>query len=178
MSRSFLNCLSSHQIRGMLRSMMTKYACLWCCVIALFYPIVTSAQQLPSPGELVRVWGPMPSIALMKNESIESELLAIRGDTLVFKMLRSGTQVAVERDRIHRLDVRRPRSPGRGAWLGAAAGLGFGVVAGFVLAARVCDDDSCDFGVPVLSGGVGAGVGALIGYALPGTRWDTVELER
>jgi hypothetical protein len=115
---------------------------------------------------------------LMVNEKRVSELSAIRGDTLVFEMPKSGTRVAVAQNRIRRLDVRRPRSPSKGAWLGTAAGFGIGVVAGLVLANARCDDSSCDFTVTMLSGGTGAGIGAIVGHAYPGNRWETVELKR
>jgi len=155
------------------------------CAIALLLPTGAVGQELPSPGERVRVWGPVPSMDLMVNEKRESELSAIRGDTLVFEMPRSGTPVAVAQDRIRRLDVRRPRSPSRGAWLGAATGLAFGFVAGLVFVNVVCSsgDGECaggveDFYVAMIFGGAGAGAGAVVGHAYPGKRWEPVELER
>jgi hypothetical protein len=122
---------------------------------------------------------------LMVNEKRESELSAIRGDTLVFEIPRSGTRVAVAQNQIRRLDVRRPRSSSKGAWLGAAAGLAIGVVAGLVYVNVVCSsgDGDCaggveDFYHAMIFGGAGAGIGAVVGHAYPGNRWETVELER
>jgi hypothetical protein len=152
--------------------------------IALLLPTGAVGQELPSPGERVRVWGPVTSMDLMVNEKREAELSLIRGDTLVFEMPRSGTQVAVTQDQIRRLDVRRSRSSSRGAWLGAAAGLAIGVVAGLVYVNVRCssDDVSCsgpvDFNVAVIFGGVGAGIGAVVGHTYPGKHWEPVNLER
>lgn len=153
-------------------------------LLTLLLPVTTLAQDFPSPGERVRVWGPVPSMDLMVHEKRESELSAIRGDTLIFEMPRSDTRVAVAQNRIRWLDVRRFRSPSKGAWLGAAAGLAIGVVAGLVYVNVRCSsgDVSCsgpvDFNVAMIFGGARAGIGAVVGHAYPGKRWEPVELER
>jgi hypothetical protein len=82
-------------------------------VLFLAPPATTLAQELPSPGERVRVWGPVTSMDLMVNEKQETELSAIRGDTLVFEMPGSSVRVAVAQNRIRRLDVRRPLARAR-----------------------------------------------------------------
>jgi hypothetical protein len=149
------------------------------CAIALLLPTGALSQELPSPGERVRVWGPSTAMNLMAGENRECELFAVRGDTLVFEMSEDGERMVVTRSRIRRLDVRRPRSPGEGTRLGAIVGLGLGAVAGLLLAGIASEDcPGCFVQGLALFGGIGAGVGALIGHANPGERWKEVELGR
>jgi hypothetical protein len=149
------------------------------CAIALLLPTGALGQELPSPGERVRVWGPSTAMNLMVSENRKCELFAVRGDTLVFEMSEGGERMAVARSRIRRLDARRPRTPGEGTRLGAIVGLGMGAAAGLLLAGIASVDCSgCYLTGLALLGGIGAGVGALVGHAYPGERWEEVELGR
>jgi hypothetical protein len=88
--------------------------------------------------------------------------------------------------RLSRIDVRVPRSRGRGAargaGLGALAGLAVGLAVGAYGATHCRASDMCGYGWVVGSaiGGpiVGLALGAIVGAGAPGERWQRVGRER
>ena len=135
--------------------------------------------QVPDPGTPIRLWSQTPHLRRQRF-TIEQ----VRGDTLVLRReLTRPSQgvVFVPTDGIQRLEVRVPRSRGRGAGHGAVmgglTGLALGLVVG--IAGAAADNTGGEgpgsallllFAPPV---GFASGllVGTVVGAVSPGERW-------
>ena len=108
-------------------------------------------------------------------------LLEFRPDSLALRHRAGVRRFALAR--LHQIDVRVPRARGwgaaRGAWVGALAGFGAGLVVG-AYAAGTCDGDMCALaliGGPILGVAAGLPLGILVGAVHPGQRWQRVRWE-
>jgi hypothetical protein len=136
------------------------------------------AQHVPvSAGQRVRVeWSEAE-----RRHRAAGTVLELRGDSLALAEPAGARAFALSR--LERIDVRVPRSRVRGAAVGAGWGTLAGLAAGLVLGAvsySQCsghDDDLCPLALvfaPPLGAGAGLVVGAVVGAASPGERWQRV----
>jgi len=98
------------------------------------------------------------------DQTVKGSLAALTPDSLVIAV--AGRRVTFVPAHVRQVRVRR----GRATKNGALGGLAVGAIAGFVLGSGLKNGDSwapSPAGVALLFGGVGAGIGALVGTAIP-----------
>jgi hypothetical protein len=129
----------------------------------------------------------------MSDSSKEYVLGRVSGDTLVVSSRNDDGMKRIAFDQVQRVDVRVPRSTGRGALRGALIGGMIGAGIGGVYAIATWDEVNADCGdfTPICSNGAsglrfvgsaavfgipGILVGAVVGAVAPGERWQSVNL--
>lgn len=154
-------------------------------VLLALWATETQAQESLLVGERLRATVlPVPSRSDLKT-TVTGEYVGMGPTELRLSTGRpNGEQVReVDLDAILRLERARPRTIGERAGRGALFGAVAGAVLGAVVVAACASDEALvecggsDYlvGSAVL-GGLGAGAGALIGMAVPGTTWEEVGL--
>lgn len=149
--------------------------------IVLLVAGVAGAQPV-SAGTSVRIWAPVPPLSARI-----ATFRAVRGDTIALVTAAPGArmdgagELLVPLATVSRLEVRMPRSAGRGAWRGAWRGALAGTAVGLVIGLFGVAADNCGLEGPCSSllllfappAGFAGGlaVGAVIGAAHPGDRW-------
>lgn len=139
--------------------------------------------QVVRDGEWVQIASPMVTGTLL--------VVGMEEEVLVLESFGGAERLHVPLASVQRLAVDRPRPPGAAALRGAGFGFLIGVVVGAVSGAS-SGDDECNIdegpcilqltarqkavGEGVVLGVVGAGLGAVIGAAIPGRQWGRVEL--
>ena len=155
--------------------------------MAVFAP-PAAAQEVPplTPGARVRVWAPE-----LRDHKLAGTLVELGADTLVLQARPDAGWLRIPRAWVTRLDVSRGRKSRVGS------GIKYGVLAGLVTGALVggivCKSQySCSnahqeegdmtplyaLGGAVMGAGSGLIVGALVGDAASGERWEEVPQSR
>jgi hypothetical protein len=123
-----------------------------------------------------------------RNDSaISGTFVNLNADSLAYRSALTNEVKMVPIDRLTSFDRRRSRDAGEGAMRGLKWGAPIGGVFGLAAGVACADQDEwwayydCSAGevvlVSVVMAGIGGGIGALIGAALPGERWEPVSLQ-
>jgi hypothetical protein len=128
------------------------------------------------PGARVRV-----AAEAVAPKRMVGTLVRLDADSMQLRLSDVDELARVPREAITKVEISRGRrSRGRGALYGALAGLAVG--AGAVLATPRCEEPDCweifsKGEGAALVGGLGAGLGALVGLAIPpGEKWESVPI--
>jgi hypothetical protein len=146
-------------------------ASLWATM--LLTPV--AAQQNAGVGSRIRISLRPPASDRLVGTLLESPADSLRVETT------SGNVLSLSRTAISRLEVSRGRhsQAGLGALIGLAPGLAGGLVAGTIAHRETQFINITTGGVVLITamgGAVGAGLGALIGAAFTGDRWEVLPL--
>ena len=130
-------------------------------------PKAWAAEDHPALGDTLR--------AYVAGGRVEGTLVTTDGQTLTLRGTREESVVPF--DSITRLDVKTRTSRGRHAGRGALLGAGLGFLIGFVATPEGgCENGrNCNLEAGTILGGFGSGLGALVGAALPTTRWRSID---
>jgi hypothetical protein len=119
--------------------------------------------------------------------AVSGTFVNLSADSLAYRSALTNEITAVPIDRLTSFDRRRSRTSGEGAVRGLKWGAPIGGVFGLAAGVACADQDEwwayydCSAGevvlVSVVMAGIGGGIGALIGAALPGERWEPVSLQ-
>ncbi len=119
--------------------------------------------------------------------AISGTFVNLSADSLAYRSALTNEVRTVPIDRLTSFDRRRSRDAGEGAVRGLKWGAPIGGVFGLAVGVACADQDEwwvyndCSAGevalVSVVMAGIGGGVGALIGAALPGERWEPVSIQ-
>lgn len=151
-----------------------------CLVVCLFLvlPAASAAQELPGPGDLIRVTpdpGPIRAAARFEGYTDSAIVVWLTG---------ADARLVLPMENVTRLEV---RVPGR-RWLAASvmglaggAALGGATYGWVVFMQRAFadlgePDKAARARVSAVAGGVGLGVGLVVGWLIPGTRWAEVAM--
>jgi hypothetical protein len=143
-------------------------------------PVPAQTSDLPPAGARVRVKQSEYGAGWL-----EGKLIELSADSAAIALTRTADTVRFATGRLVPVEVSqglRARS-GKGALLGLGIGAGTGLILGIAASAEDCTG-FCPvevgpaeiFGVSVLLGGVGAGIGALIGSRSRSERWRPVNV--
>jgi hypothetical protein len=140
-------------------------------LVALLPGTGGQAQSLTSvePGARVRV-----AAEAVAAEPLVGTFVRLDGNALALRLPDREELTVVPREAITKLEVSHGRrSRGRGALIGALAGFAVGAIA---VAATPGDDEMFTAAeATAMVGAMGAGLGALIGLAIPpGEKWESV----
>jgi hypothetical protein len=150
-------------------------------VLVASFPGQTSAQSAHSPdaGSRVRL-----AAAAVSPEPLIGTIVSQDQTTLELQVADQQDPIVVPRDAITKMEMSTGRrSRGHGAWIGALAGGASGAIAVLATPEKPCDPGALFGCLRIISkgqaaamlGGLGAGLGALIGMAIPpGEKWTAV----
>jgi hypothetical protein len=130
----------------------------------------------PAPGTRVRITS--------SDSRLTGKIVAASPDALIVSVKKGREPVTVARDAITRFELGHRRTSGKGALRGAGIGLLAGGVGGAALGVALDSPDDwfsggeLAAGGAIVFGGAGALIGALVGAASPGERWETVPTHR
>ena len=153
-------------------------------VLVASFPSQTFAQSADSPdaGSRVRL-----EAAAVSPEPLVGTIVTQDQTTLELQVADQEDPIVVPRDAITKMEMSTGRrSRGHGAWIGALVGGASGAIAVLATPEKPCNPNvafgclriiSKGAGATLLAG-LGAGVGALIGLAIPpGEKWTAVPTE-
>lgn len=122
-----------------------------------------------------------------RDVAVMGTFVNLSADSLAYRSALTNEVNMVPIDRLTSFDRRRSRTPSEGAVRGLKWGAPIGGVFGLAVGVACADQDEwwvyydCSAGdvvlVSVVMAGIGGGIGALIGAALPGERWEPVSLQ-
>lgn len=123
----------------------------------------------------------------VEDVAVSGTFVNLSADSLAFRSTLTNDIRTVPIERLTSFDRRSSRTAGEGAVRGLKWGAPIGGVFGLAAGVACADQDEwwayydCSAGevvlVSVVMAGIGGGIGALIGAALPGERWEPVSLE-